>query len=551
MLTRLYIKNFAIIQELEIQFKNGLVIITGETGAGKSILMGALGLALGERADASQIKDKDLKSIIEAEFAIKSNKELKEFYQQNDLDWEENVVIRRELMTNGKSRAFINDTPFPLSQIQELTSMLVDLHQQFDTLELSNKHFQRLILDARSNCLDELASYQKVYYRYKDIEKEIISLQENLKRAAQEKEYKEFLLAELDDLNWQENEENTIAEELNLLTHAEQIKQSVGTAAYILNEGEKPLVAEIKSIISTLQPIVKYHSGLEELLSRLMSTQVELKDLGSELSAIADRVSTDEKRLDQLNARQSFAQRLVKKHGLQSANELLTLQQSLSNSLSSFQVDQSNLEKLQKQLADHEKEAMVIANKLHQKRSKQIPLLESDVKELLSRVGMPNAQLKIGMSQIGLSLFGIDNIEFLFDANKSGKFEPLHKVASGGELSRLMLVLKSLVAQSLEMPTLIFDEIDSGISGEAAKQVGILMDELSKGHQLISITHQPQIAAKADQHLFVFKTESNGSVTTNIKTLTKEERVQAIAQMLSGENPSENALANAKEMLKG
>ncbi len=551
MLTRLYIKNFAIIRELEIQFKNGLVIITGETGAGKSILMGALGLALGERADASQIKDKDLKSIIEAEFAIKSNKELKEFYQQNELDWEENVVIRRELMTNGKSRAFINDTPFPLSQIQELTSMLVDLHQQFDTLELSNKHFQRLILDARSNCLDELASYQKVYYRYKDIEKEIISLQENLKRAAQEKEYKEFLLAELDDLNWQENEENTIAEELNLLTHAEQIKQSVGTAAYILNEGEKPLVAEIKSIISTLQPIVKYHSGLEELLSRLMSTQVELKDLGSELSAIADRVSTDEKRLDQLNARQSFAQRLVKKHGLQSANELLTLQQSLSNSLSSFQVDQSNLEKLQKQLTDHEKEAMVIANKLHQKRSKQIPLLESDVKELLSRVGMPNAQLKIGMSQIGLSLFGIDNIEFLFDANKSGKFEPLHKVASGGELSRLMLVLKSLVAQSLEMPTLIFDEIDSGISGEAAKQVGILMDELSKGHQLISITHQPQIAAKADQHLFVFKTESNGSVTTNIKTLTKEERVQAIAQMLSGENPSENALANAKEMLKG
>ncbi|MFZ9262308.1 MAG: DNA repair protein RecN [Chitinophagaceae bacterium] len=551
MLTRLYIKNFAIIQELEIQFKNGLVIITGETGAGKSILMGALGLALGERADASQIKDKDLKSIIEAEFAIISNKELKDFFQQNDLDWEENVVIRRELMTNGKSRAFINDTPFPLSQIQELTSMLVDLHQQFDTLELSNKHFQRLILDARSNCLDELASYQKVYHRYKDIEKEIISLQENLKRAAQEKEYKEFLLAELDDLNWQENEENTIAEELNLLTHAEQIKQSVGSAAYILNEGEKPLVAEIKSIISTLQPIVKYHSGLEELLSRLMSTQVELKDLGSELSAIADRVSTDEKRLDQLNARQSFAQRLVKKHGLQSANELLPLQQSLSNSLSSFQVDQSNLEKLQNQLADHEKEAMVIVNKLHQKRSKQIPLLESDVKELLSRVGMPNAQLKIGMSQIGLSLFGIDNIEFLFDANKSGKFEPLHKVASGGELSRLMLVLKSLVAQSLEMPTLIFDEVDSGISGEAAKQVGILMDELSKGHQLISITHQPQIAAKADQHLFVFKTESNGSVTTNIKTLTKEERVQAIAQMLSGENPSENALANAKEMLKG
>jgi DNA repair protein RecN (Recombination protein N) len=550
MLTRLYIKNFAIIAELEIQFQNGLVIITGETGAGKSILMGALGLALGERADASQIKDKEQKTIIEAEFKVKSNDELLRFFEEQELEWDDQVVIRREILGSGKSRAFINDSPFALAQIQQLTSMLVDLHQQFDTLELSNKHFQQLILDARAGCLEELRLYTQVYHQYKDTERKIIAVQESIQKAAQEKEYKEFLLNELLELNWRADEGKVIEEELNMLSNAEQIKQSVGSAAFVLTEGERPLVAEVKSMISMLQPLGKFHTGIEDLIQRLVSAQVELKDIGAELNSISDKVSTDEKRLDELNARQSFAQRLVKKHGLQHANELIPIQHALEQALNSFEQNQSSLEKLQVELLKYEKEAMKIASKMHEKRAKQIPLLEKATIELLSRVGMPNASIRIDLKETSLSPAGIDNIEFMFDANKSGKFEPLHKVASGGELSRLMLALKSLVAKSLEMPTLMFDEIDSGISGEAAKQVGILLNELSEGHQLISITHQPQIAAKADQHLFVFKSEINGSVTTGIKELKMTERIHAIAQMLSGENPSEHALANAKEMIK-
>lgn len=512
--------------------------------------MGALGLALGERADASQIKDKEQKTIIEAEFKVRSNEELLRFFDEQELDWDDQVVIRREIQSNGKSRAFINDSPFALAQVQRLTSMLVDLHQQFDTLELSNKHFQQLILDARAGCLDELRQYTLVYNQFKDTERKIFAVKESIQRAAQEKEYKEFLLNELMELNWKPNEGKTIEEELNMLSNAEQIKQSVGSATFILTEGERPLVAEVKSLISMLQPLAKFHTGIEDLIQRLASAQVELKDIGSELNSISDKVTTDEKRLDELNARQSMAQRLMKKHGLQHVDELIQTQHALEQTLNGFEQDQSSLEKLQSELVKHEKAAMNIASKMHERRAKQSSLLEKATIELLSRVGMPNASIRIDLKETSLSPSGIDSIEFMFDANKSGRFEPLHKVASGGELSRLMLALKSLVAKSLEMPTLIFDEIDSGISGEAAKQVGILLNELSEGHQLISITHQPQIAAKADQHLFVFKNEINGTVTTGIKELKMNERIHAIAQMLSGENPSEHALANAKEMIK-
>jgi DNA repair protein RecN (Recombination protein N) len=549
-LSRLYIKNFAIIQELEIQFKRGLVIITGETGAGKSILMGALGLALGERADASMMKDKQTKSVVEAEFKVKQVKELHDFFVVHDMEWDDTIVIRREILSTGKSRAFINDSPSGLAQIQQLTSMLVDLHQQFDTLELSNKHFQRLILDARAGCLDELSRYQEKYQRFKEIESAIFSIQENMRKAEQERAFKEFLLNELDELKWKENEEKSITDELNLLTNAEQIKHAVGAAGYLLDEGEKPLLAEIKSLVTKLQPLVKYHTSLEEIVTRLASSHVELKDIANELSGLSDKISTDDKRLEELNGRLSTAQRLVKKHGLKTADELTAVQDALQQSLAAFQEDQSNLEQFQKEHLLLKAEALEIAKHLQVKRAKQVPVLEKATKELLSRVGMPNAIFKVGISETDLSPQGIDQIDFLFDANKSGKFEPLHKVASGGELSRLMLALKSLVAKSLDLPTLIFDEIDSGISGEAAKQVGVLLDELSDNHQLISITHQPQIAAKADQHLFVFKSDQNNLITTGIRVLDEEERVQAIAQMLSGENPSQHAIANAREMIK-
>lgn len=551
MLNRLYIKNFAIIAELEIHFQQGLVVITGETGAGKSILMGALGLALGVRADASMIKDKAQKTIIEAEFKVESSVELLQFFAEQELDWEDHIIIRREIQGSGKSRAFINDSPFSLSQIQHLTSMLVDLHQQFDTLELSNKHFQQMILDARSGCLDELRQYTLVYNQFKDTERKIALINESIQKAAQEKEYKEFLLNELLELNWNAGEGTAIELELNVLSNAEQIKQSVGNAAFILTESERPLIAEINSILSMLKPLEKFHPALKELIQRLGAARVELKDIGAELNTMADNISTDEKRLETLNARLSLAQKLVKKHGLNHPDALILLQRELEQSLHSFEQHQFDLEKCQIAMEEYRKEAMRIATTMHQKRIKECPLLEKATMGLLSRVGMPNATIRIDLNPTALSPGGIDTVAFMFDANKSGKFEPLHKVASGGELSRLMLALKSLVAKSIEMPTLIFDEIDSGISGEAAKQVGVLLNELSGNHQLISITHQPQIAAKADQHLFVFKQELHGAVTTGIKELTMQERTQAIAQMLSGENPSEHALANAREMIKG
>ena len=551
MLSRLFIKNFAIIDELEIHFQNGMVIITGETGAGKSILMDALGLALGERADVSQIRNEKVKAIVEAVFHLNITDEISSFFLQNEIDPEKEIVVRRELQSTGKSRAFINDTPVSLSQLQGLTKMLVDLHQQFDTLELSNKQFQQMLLDARAGCLDLLKEYQQSYNQYKEVQRKITSIKESLQKAAQEKEYKAFLLNELEELNWKMDEGKALEDELNLLTHAEQIKHAAGSASYLLQEGEKPLIGEVKSLVSQLQSLVKFHPALNDIVSRLNSAHVELKDIGSELTNIVDEISTDEKRLDQLNARQSIAQKLIKKHGLQDPNELIQLQESLSQSLSGYEQDQSALDALEKSLIQIEKKSYELAKQLHEKRMKEIPVLQKETNALLSRVGMPNASLKIEMKEVSLSSAGIDEILFLFDANKSGKFELLHKVASGGELSRLMLVLKSLVAKSLEMPTLIFDEIDSGISGEAAKQVGILMDELSSGHQLISITHQPQIAAKADQHLYVYKKETKSLIATHIKELSKEDRVRAIAKMLSGENPSEHALANALEMIKG
>ena len=550
MLSRLYIKNFAIIQELEIRFHNGLVIITGETGAGKSILMDALGLTLGERADVSQIRDKSIKSVVEAVFQVEETAELKRFFLENELDPETEIVVRREIQPNGKSRAFINDSPSGLVQLQELTAFLVDLHQQFDTLELSNKQFQRLILDARAGCLDVLQEYQEVYDEYKDVQAKIVVVKTSLQKAEQEKEYKLFLLNELEELSWKKGEEKELVDELNVLTHAEQIKHAAGSAGFVLNEGDKPLAAELKSLISILQPLVKYHPALNEIVNRISSSYVELKDIGNELTRLVDAISTDEKRLDQLNTRQSIVQKLVKKHGVQSADDLVDVHEKLAESLSAYQQDQTDLGNLEKALLEIEKRAHVLAKQLHDKRTKQLPLLQKATNELLARVGMPNAALKIEMSTISLSASGTDEIQFLFDANKSGKFEPLQKVASGGELSRLMLVLKSLVAKSLKMPTLIFDEIDSGISGEAAKQVGLLMNELSESHQLISITHQPQIASKADQHLYVYKKEIQSSITTHVKELSKEDRVMAIAQMLSGENPSEHALANAREMIK-
>ena len=550
MLHRLFIQNYAIISQLEIFFADGLVIITGETGAGKSILMGALGLALGDRADLAQMRDKEKKTIIEATFKLAPSDSLKQIFSEADIDLDDEVIIRREIQSGGKSRAFINDTPASLSQVQAVASLLVDLHQQFDTLELGNKNFQRLLLDARADALTLMDQYGVLYSRYSGLQKKIQALTQLLLKAHEEKEYKLFLLTELEELNWSVGEGKLLEDELNVLSHAEQIKSGIGKVSFSLGEGDLPLIPQFKSLVAQLQTVAPYHPLLPSLIGRLESSYVEIKDIHSELASLLDGITVDEKKIEQLNERIALAQRISKKHGLLDLDQLVETRESLRVVIDQFEGNRDELIALEKEIESVKAAANNLAQQLHEKRKKQVPVLEKSTKELLTRVGMPNAVLKIDLKQVGLSAAGIDEVSFLFDANKSGQFEPLQKVASGGELSRLMLVLKSLVAGSLETPTLIFDEIDSGISGEAAKQVGVLMDELSDAHQLIAITHQPQIAARADQHLYVFKHENNHTITTGIKVLEAEERVMAIAKMLSGEKPGESALATAREMMK-
>ncbi len=549
MLQRLLIQNYAIISALEIDFSSKLSIITGETGAGKSILMGALGLALGNRADLSQLGDRTKKLIVEATFTSEGKSNLKELLLESDIELDAELILRREIAANGKSRCFVNDTPVSLGLLQSVASLLVDLHQQFDTLQLGNKDFQRTLLDARSGSLNLMEAYTAVYTNYTEVLKRIDQLKQQIAKAEQEREYKRFLLNELDELNWLEGEGKQLEEELNVLSHAEQIRDGLSKISYTLDEGEQPMLAQLKNMQGVLQSLVAFHPDLEDISTRMGSTYLELKDLSGELQSMMNKILVDEKRMDQINERLSTAQRLVKKHGLVSADGLLMLRNEFYKEVETLEHVQDELDACEKEKNILVDQAYKEANLIHEKRVKQVPVLEKSTKELLARVGMPNASLKIEVKKGELSAVGLDQINFLFDANKSGNYEPLHKVASGGELSRLMLILKSLVADSLEMPTLIFDEIDTGISGEAARQVGLLMEELADSHQLISITHQPQIAAKADYHLYVFKQEVNGIITTSIKQLLPHESIMAVAKMLAGENPSEAAIASAKEMM--
>jgi len=550
MLKKLLIQNYAIIRELDITFSNGMVIITGETGAGKSILMGALGLALGDRADAAAMRSKDSKTVIEAVFEHKAGTGMDAILEENELEKEEEIILRREIQVNGKSRSFVNDTPVSLSILAKIAEKLVDLHQQFDTLALGSQAFQQDLLDIRSGASALMSDYSRVFGEYRTTARKIATIKESLQKAEQEREYKLFLLKELDELNWRTGEGKEIEEELNMLTHADQVRTGIAKIGFGLSEGEQPMLPALRSMVAQLQGLQSYHSAITPLAERMNAVHVELKDIAGDLQSLFEKISVDDKKMDAFNDRISTAQRLAKKHGLSDLNELVDKRAILEEELSVFEKSSHALEGLEKDLDRFQKMAEKLAGDLRKSRQAEIPQLEENTQLLLKRVGMPNAALKIALKPVELSASGIDLVEFLFDANKSGQFESLQKVASGGELSRLMLVLKSLVADSMEMPTLIFDEIDSGISGEAAKQVGMLMEELSANHQLIAITHQPQIAAKAEQHLFVYKKEENGQINTGIRMLSQEERVQAIAQMLAGENPSEAVMASAREMMK-
>ncbi|MEJ7913325.1 MAG: DNA repair protein RecN, partial [Chitinophagaceae bacterium] len=486
---------------------------------------------------------------VEGVFTGVKDEGMEAFLLEHELDLQEEVVVRREIAPNGKSRAFINDTPVNLSQLDGLSSLLVDLHQQFDTLELGESDFQRDVLDALSGNFPALKVFTLLYTQVQQVKQQLTRLKEEKTIFTKEFDYHQFQYNELEEAGFRENELEDLDAELKLQSNAEGIKTALVKTYADLQEKDDPIVRQLKSMINSLQPFAAMHTGIPALTARLQSAYIELQDVAEETERISNSINADAEAIERISERLSLGYRLMKKHGVKETGDLLQIKSALSEKLQAVLNIDGAIEQAQKDFELLLAKAEENASKISAARKAQIKPLESHVAKMLVQVGMPNAVLKVEMQPASLNPTGSDRIEFLFDANRSGHFQPLRKVASGGELSRLMLCIKSLVARSMNMPTLIFDEIDTGISGEAAKQVGAIMKELSASRQVISITHQPQIAGKADAHFFVYKTVTGNTISTSVRQLSTDERIVAIAKMLSGEKPTAAALENAREMV--
>jgi DNA repair protein RecN (Recombination protein N) len=549
MLLQLHIQNFAIIEEITIDFSEGLQIITGETGAGKSIIAGALSLVLGERADTSILKRRDQKAVVEASFRAFHLKDVEKFLTEEELDREQELVLRREISANGKSRAFVNDTPVNLDQLRRLCSMLVDLHQQFDILSLGEAVFQLAVVDALAANAALLSRYHAIFQQLQQARVQLEQLKGRQATADRENDYHKFLFNELEEAGLKENEFEEAEILLKRQSHSEAIKTVLTGIYFNLMLSEQPLVQQIRLSGQQLEPFRAYHEKFPEILQRLSSVHIEMQDLAGEIELVNEGIQYDAAMIEKLNERIHTGYKLFKKHGVTTTAGLIELRNQLQNKLSESLNIAEEIHAKEKMVESLVKEATTVAHNLSANRNAQLKGLEEKVNTLLKKVGMPNARIRVTCSTTVLNEQGMDHIEFLFDANKSDRFEPLKKVASGGELSRLMLCIKSLVAQSMDMPTLLFDEIDSGISGEAARQVGIILKELSRKRQVICITHQPQIAGKADAHFYVFKELQGEAINTKIRLLDREERIVTIAKMLSGEKPTAAAMENARELV--
>ncbi|HYD20765.1 MAG TPA: DNA repair protein RecN [Flavipsychrobacter sp.] len=551
MLQKLVVKNYAIIDKLVLEPTTGLNTLTGETGAGKSIILGALSLILGERADTAVLINKDEKCIVEGYFDVSANKVFKAALKEDDLDDETLCIIRREISSAGKSRAFVNDTPVNLTTLNKLTSLLVDLHQQFDHLALKDDHFQMDVLDALAKNSDLRLKYAELFDRYRKVCKKLTESKEEQARWQKEADYKQYLFDELQQAAFKEDEVEQAEIQLKQLNHAERIISVLQAGRLSLEEGEQPIVNELKRIIQQLQTITDVMPEASSLHERMSSVWAELKDIAAELDNLESKVSLDPALMQTLLEKVDIGYKLFKKHAVTSTNDLLAVQSDLEEGLKASLDLNDTIERLEKEQHSVYEELLNVAERLSAARQKVAPQIAKKVTELLALVGMPNAQFKITLSrEREPSVFGIDDVQFLLDANKSGQFQYIHKAASGGEMSRIMLCIKSLTAKAMHMPTLIFDEVDTGVSGEAARQVGILLRDLAQYHQVICITHQPQVAAKGNNHFYVYKdAAADKRITTKIKTLQAEERVLAIARMIGGEKPSEAALENARELV--
>jgi DNA repair protein RecN (Recombination protein N) len=549
MITSLSIENFALIEKLHIDFSSGFSIITGETGAGKSILLGALGLVLGKRADLSSLKNATEKCVVEANFSIAAY-DLQSFFESNDLDYENETIIRREILPSGKSRAFINDSLVNLQQLQDLSFHLIDVHSQHQTLELSEEDFQFKIIDAIAINQDYVLQYQTVLKKYKSTKTALETKKNSLTLILKEKEYNEFLFYELCAANLKSGEQEELEKSYEALNNVEFIKENIDKLLALAYEEELGLIKNLKEFKTTLQKNSHFSESYLSLLERTNSVLIEFDDIVKELTRESDLVFSEPDKLDMINQKLQLIYSLQKKHQVQTVEELLIIQEELENKVVSVTTVEEEIKALEISLVEFQTSLDSIASIISKKRKDAIPNLSEKLIEILNVLGMPNVQFKIDL------LFsdtyhhnGKDALQFLFLANKGTDFGLLKKVASGGEMSRIMLAVKSILSQYSKLPTIIFDEIDTGVSGEIANKMGEIMKSMSQSMQVFAITHLPQIAAKGGSHYKVFKTVLGNNTVSELKLLTNEERINEIAEMLSGKEISDSALNHAKALL--
>jgi DNA repair protein RecN (Recombination protein N) len=549
LLSSISIKNYALINELHIDFSSGLSIITGETGAGKSILLGALGLVLGNRAELSTLKNTTKKCVVEAVVGI-DKYNLKDFFETEDIDYEPNTILRREILPSGKSRAFVNDTPVTLSVLTLLRAKLIDVHSQHQTLQVSDQQFQFQLLDAVANNESKLASYQRGLSSYTLEKKRLEEIQLAQREATLQYDYNAHLYNELLEAKLIEDEQELLEEKLEKINNVEEIKQNLSEALQLATDDTIGIQNLLYSLEQKLAKISMYSKEYQELSYRISSVKIELVDIIGEIETANESVDFNPSEADQLNDRLQLIYNLQKKHYVNSISELLSIQSTLSEKVSRVENSEQLLAEQEAIVEEIANKLDIIALKISDARNKIIPKLSKQLENVLADLGMPNARFQI-KNTLSENYYknGKDVLQFLFSANKGGQYGELKKVASGGELSRVMLAIKKILSENSQLPTIIFDEIDSGVSGEISNKMAHIMSQMSQKMQVITITHLPQIAAKGNQHYKVFKEEVNNITTTNLKQLSEDERIVEIAEMLSGKNISDSALTHARELL--
>ena len=549
MLTQLSINNYALINKLSIDFSSGLSIITGETGAGKSILLGALGLVLGNRADLSSLKDISQKCIVEAKVAI-SNYKLEDFFNEVDLDYEPETIIRREILPSGKSRAFVNDTPVTLSVLNQLRTKLIDVHSQHQTMQLSDNNFQFSILDALAKNQARIASYKRGFFQLNKLKRELSKLEATQLEANQQYDYNLHLYKELEEAKVKIDEQTILEERLDKLNNIEDIRNNLSEALELTINEEIGIRTLLNTLENRLTKISSFSKEYQEISERVTSIKIEIDDIITELENANESVEFNPNEVEKINDRLQLLYNLQKKHTVNSNKDLLTVFEELSEKLGVVESAEEVINKKQEEIDAVLEKLDKVAGLIMKARTTSIPKLIRELHALLTDLGMENARFSIKIKPTNNYFSnGKDELELLFSANKGGNFGELKKVASGGELSRIMLSVKKVLSENTQLPTIIFDEIDTGVSGEVSNKIAAIMQKMSNNMQVIAITHLPQIAAKGSSHYKVYKKEINGVTTTNLKQLTSEERIVEIAEMLSGKNISDSALTHAKQLL--